>query len=261
VNSLAKDKILVNSFSTSTEESAAVAPYRWGSGSDAEAAAASSAEVIGKQLVGKKAQYGGDDVKDTTRKFGLVQVEDLIDVDTFQTNLQKWGGKTATLDAQAVATYPGTGGAQGDAAIANQSAPTIVQRMKAAGVTTVILFADRAMNQALMEQAAQQGWTPEWFYTGSGYSDLPVLSQGTPDGQAHDSAGWARMVDDWARGGVARVVFAVGGAGGLAPAVLDVAERRVSLGPHTLSHELAQVVLCEQLYRAWTILRGEPYHK
>ena len=83
----------------------------------------------------------------------------------------------------------------------------------------------------------------------------------TPDGEARDSAAWARMLEGWAAEGVGRVVFAVGGASGLAPAVLEAAAARVSLGPQTLSHELAQVVLCEQIYRAWTILRGEPYHK
>ncbi|HET6341151.1 MAG TPA: 23S rRNA (pseudouridine(1915)-N(3))-methyltransferase RlmH, partial [Gemmatimonadota bacterium] len=38
-------------------------------------------------------------------------------------------------------------------------------------------------------------------------------------------------------------------------------DRELSLGPQTLSHEVAQVVLAEQIYRAFTILRGEPYHK
>lgn len=53
----------------------------------------------------------------------------------------------------------------------------------------------------------------------------------------------------------------IGGAYGLSPAVLARAERRVSLSPMTLPHELARLVWAEQLYRAGTILRGEPYHK
>jgi 23S rRNA (pseudouridine1915-N3)-methyltransferase len=53
----------------------------------------------------------------------------------------------------------------------------------------------------------------------------------------------------------------IGGACGLAPAVLEAAADRLSLGPLTLPHQLARVVLGEQLYRATTILRGEPYHR
>jgi 23S rRNA (pseudouridine1915-N3)-methyltransferase len=83
----------------------------------------------------------------------------------------------------------------------------------------------------------------------------------TPRGEALDSEAWARMLDAWAMDGVARVVFVVGGSGGLAPDVLAAADRRLSLGPQTLSHELAQLVLCEQIYRAFTILKCEPYHK
>jgi 23S rRNA (pseudouridine1915-N3)-methyltransferase len=80
-------------------------------------------------------------------------------------------------------------------------------------------------------------------------------------GEALDSAGWAALLGGYADEGAGRVVFAVGGAGGLAGGVRRAATRVVSLGPQTLAHELAQVVLAEQLYRAWTILRGEPYHK
>jgi 23S rRNA (pseudouridine1915-N3)-methyltransferase len=82
-----------------------------------------------------------------------------------------------------------------------------------------------------------------------------------PGAEALDSRGWAALLERWAAEGVARVVFAVGGATGLAPAVLAAAHRTVGLGPQTLSHELAQLVLCEQIYRAWTLLKGEPYHK
>ncbi|HEU4699787.1 MAG TPA: 23S rRNA (pseudouridine(1915)-N(3))-methyltransferase RlmH [Gemmatimonadales bacterium] len=70
----------------------------------------------------------------------------------------------------------------------------------------------------------------------------------------------ARQVERWQL--AARpVALLVGGSTGLAPGLRQQAAQRWSLGPLTLPHELARVVVCEQLYRAFTILRGEPYHK
>lgn len=57
------------------------------------------------------------------------------------------------------------------------------------------------------------------------------------------------------------VVLLIGGSDGLAPEVLARAEERLALSRFTLAHRLARLVLVEQLYRAMTILRGEPYHK
>jgi 23S rRNA (pseudouridine1915-N3)-methyltransferase len=57
------------------------------------------------------------------------------------------------------------------------------------------------------------------------------------------------------------VAFVIGGAFGLAPEVLSRASVRLSLSAFTLPHEMARLVLTEQLYRAGTIARGEPYHK
>jgi 23S rRNA (pseudouridine1915-N3)-methyltransferase len=70
-------------------------------------------------------------------------------------------------------------------------------------------------------------------------------------------AGWLQRQRDEARD----VTFVVGGAYGLAPAVRERAVVRLSVAPWTLPHELARLVLAEQLYRAGTIARGEPYHK
>ena len=57
------------------------------------------------------------------------------------------------------------------------------------------------------------------------------------------------------------VAFVIGGAYGLDEAVRRAATRSLQLAPWTLPHELARLVLAEQLYRAGTIARGEPYHK
>jgi 23S rRNA (pseudouridine1915-N3)-methyltransferase len=57
------------------------------------------------------------------------------------------------------------------------------------------------------------------------------------------------------------VAFVIGGAYGLGDPVRARAATRLSLGPWTLPHELARLVLAEQLYRAGTIVRREPYHK
>jgi 23S rRNA (pseudouridine1915-N3)-methyltransferase len=63
------------------------------------------------------------------------------------------------------------------------------------------------------------------------------------------------------RGGGRDVAFLIGGAFGLAEELVRGAATRLALAPWTLPHELARLVLAEQLYRAGTIVRGEPYHK
>ena len=57
------------------------------------------------------------------------------------------------------------------------------------------------------------------------------------------------------------VAFVLGGAHGIGDVVRDRPHRRLAMAPWTLPHELARLVLAEQLYRAGTIVRGEPYHK
>lgn len=64
-----------------------------------------------------------------------------------------------------------------------------------------------------------------------------------------------------ARDNARDVAFVVGGAFGLADALRSRATRAIQLAPWTLPHEMARLVLAEQLYRAGTIARGEPYHK
>ena len=60
--------------------------------------------------------------------------------------------------------------------------------------------------------------------------------------------------------GLRRVVFVVGGPYGFAPAVYQRADDKLSLSRLTFSHQMIRLVFAEQVYRAMTILRGEPYH-
>lgn len=57
------------------------------------------------------------------------------------------------------------------------------------------------------------------------------------------------------------LTFIIGGAYGLSPRIKEIAQEQLSLSPLTFAHGLAQVILLEQIYRAFTILQGHPYHK
>ena len=75
------------------------------------------------------------------------------------------------------------------------------------------------------------------------------------------SEAFARLLAKFRDGGHQGVAFMVGGADGLGKDALAKAAKRVSLGPMTLPHGLARIVLAEQIYRAATILAGHPYHR
>jgi len=80
-----------------------------------------------------------------------------------------------------------------------------------------------------------------------------------PGGKPLSSEELAEFVQDQMTRAVP-VVFAIGGADGFTAEARKAASTRLSLGKMTLPHELARVVLLEQLYRAFTILQGHPYH-
>jgi len=75
------------------------------------------------------------------------------------------------------------------------------------------------------------------------------------------SDAFAERLAGWRDGGTGEVVFTVGGPDGLAPAVTGRAELRLAFGALTWPHQLARVMLAEQVYRAVTILSGHPYHR
>lgn len=83
-----------------------------------------------------------------------------------------------------------------------------------------------------------------------------VLDEG---GRTRSTAELANRLDDWRMQG-RDVTFLIGGADGLDGACLTRADETLSLSAMTLPHALVRVVLAEQVYRAWTVLAGHPYH-
>lgn len=83
----------------------------------------------------------------------------------------------------------------------------------------------------------------------------------TRTGKPWDSEQWAARLEKARLHSTPEVVFLIGGAFGLDLDLLPGDARPLSLSALTLPHDLARLVLFEQLYRAGTILRGEPYHK
>jgi 23S rRNA (pseudouridine1915-N3)-methyltransferase len=79
-------------------------------------------------------------------------------------------------------------------------------------------------------------------------------------GKEFSSEQFAKFLGDYQGRNPLPLVFAVGGADGFSDAVRAAAQHTISLGKMTLAHELARVVLLEQVYRAFTILKGHPYH-
>ncbi len=79
-------------------------------------------------------------------------------------------------------------------------------------------------------------------------------------GAAWSSADWSAQLERWMNE-FAQVNLIIGGPDGLSPKCLEACRQRVSLGRMTMPHALVKVVLLEQLYRAWTIYQGHPYHR
>jgi 23S rRNA (pseudouridine1915-N3)-methyltransferase len=80
-------------------------------------------------------------------------------------------------------------------------------------------------------------------------------------GKALSSDAFAKLLGRKRDDGITTFAFLIGGPDGHGKAALDAADLAVSLGPMTLPHGLARVVLAEQIYRAVTILSGHPYHR
>jgi 23S rRNA (pseudouridine1915-N3)-methyltransferase len=135
------------------------------------------------------------------------------------------------------------------------AADEYLKRLRPYATVSVVEVADRDISRDPARALAEEG-AGILKALPPGASVVALDSRGTQM-SSEALAEWLqrRMV-----AGESTIAFVVGGSAGLAPEVLERAAERLSLGPMTLPHQLARVVLLEQLYRGFKIVRGEPYH-
>ena len=80
-------------------------------------------------------------------------------------------------------------------------------------------------------------------------------------GKVHDSEAFAKWIGEQRDRGTREIIFVCGDAGGFPESLRERVKQKISLSAMTYSHELARVMLAEQLYRAFAILSGSPYPK
>ena len=79
-------------------------------------------------------------------------------------------------------------------------------------------------------------------------------------GKHYSSVGFAEQLEKWMERRLPRIVFAVGGVYGFSPSLHERADAVISLSKMTFPHQLVRLIFAEQLYRAFSIIKGHPYH-
>lgn len=133
-----------------------------------------------------------------------------------------------------------------------------LKRLKGYAKVRIVEVADRDPAKCGGEDAARKAEGRDILKALPAHSHVVLLDV---QGRQLSSEEISARVDEIALGGVSDITFVVGGSSGVSRDVCDAANEALSFGRITLPHNLARVVLLEQLYRAQKISRGEPYHK
>ena len=178
---VAAQQIVTVSSSTTGTIAAEQAPYRWSYSADQDATGILTAAFVGKTLAGNPARYAGDEALTTqTRSFGVAFPSAAFDFDTFEAAVESNGGPPMTEALEFDSTNP---------ALITEQAPTMVNRFKSSGVTSVVLLGDNTVVAALMAAATAADYHPEWIITGFAYHDFAVFGRGNDQEQMRHAFG------------------------------------------------------------------------
>ena len=118
------------------------------------------------------------------------------------------------------------------------------------------------------KQHAAIAFDSKWRILGTGYNGPPAGSkhcgkcslESDDKGKDFTSVGFSKNIQKRMLSGIKNLIFIVGGAYGFSNALYQRANSKLSLSKMTFSHQMVRLIFIEQLYRAMTILKGEPYH-
>jgi len=225
------------------------APYLWPTGLAPEQADRHLAEMVGTQLVGGNAEFAGDEaMQDQERVFGWVQAE---------TETGEYADRNEEFDRILSEEYGGEVVARStyifNPAAAQETATTVIARMRDAGVTTVIMSTDPLIPANITSEATKQGYFPEWVIGPSVLADTTIFGRsfdqqqwanafgiGLPTARADNSLSDAFFVYDWYYGEEAPV--------NTVNVVLPGPER-LMLGIHLAGPELTPQAFAQGLFR------------
>jgi hypothetical protein len=184
---IAKAKILAiggGSTIASEKEIAASAPYLWPTAISPEQFDDLLAEMVGKQLAGKNAEFAGDPkMQKEKRVFGWIQAQ--TEQGQYKARNQRLFDELKSkydVDVKATTTYTY------DPAQAQNIARTVINKMKAAGVTTIMVSADPLIPANYTAEATAQNYFPEWIVAPSVYMDTSIF------GRTYDQKQWAHAI-------------------------------------------------------------------
>lgn len=115
-------------------------------------------------------------------------------------------------------------------------------------------------NKSAATRTRIQGEEAEILQSSFGKGRPPAIYLLDETGKTQTTQAWAHLVTQWKGSGEAEIALVIGSSLGFSDELRKRARGVLSLGPQTLPHELARVVLLEQLYRAWSVTEGHPYH-
>jgi hypothetical protein len=154
------------------------APYVWDIQKNVQQSAILAAEYVGKRLADGNAEFGGPDVADQPRKFGLIYLSTGPSTEAVRSELEATLRDDYGVQFADVASFTSPVGMAGEAR-------EMLARMKSQGVTTILYSGDPLAPQTLTTTATEQDYHPEWVITGSSLVDTTIFSR------TYDQEQWA----------------------------------------------------------------------